>query len=219
MRESASTFLTDEEKTRIEDAVREAEKRTEGEIVVMVVAESHHYPLSGMIGGILFGTAASLSAALFSGYDSMWHFLGFFVPSFALCSEIVKRWMPLKKLFVSRSDMEEEVEEAAIGSFFKNRVYETGNHTGILIYISLFEHRVRILADKGISSRVDQSRWDAITALITQGIKEKKQASALCGAIQRCGELLEEVFPASEDNTNEISDSVLIGRSLKGDGS
>lgn len=211
MQEHARRFLTDDEKARIEESVRAAEKRTEGEIVVMVVGSSHHYPLSGMIGGILFGTAAALLAALLSGFDSMWHFLGFFVPSFALSSEIVKRWFPLKRLFVSRSDMDEEVEEAAIGSFYKNRVYDTRNHTGILIYISLFEHRVRILADKGISKRVDQSRWEALTAMITQGIKEKRQASAICKAIVRCGEILEEVFPAGEENANEIGDSVVIG--------
>ncbi|MCG8344271.1 MAG: hypothetical protein MI685_03790 [Chlorobiales bacterium] len=211
MQDLVRKFLSEDDRALIAEKIREAEKRTEGEIVIMVVSSSHHYPLAGIMGGILFGVAGGVSAALLTGLETMWYFLGFFLLFFALSNELIKRLFPLKRLFVSRSDMEEEVEEAAIGSFYKKEVYNTKNHTGILIYISLFEHLVWVLGDKGINSRVDRSAWKEITSMITDGIKEKKQVSAICRAIDLCGDVLERYFPAGPDNRNELGDSVIIG--------
>lgn len=211
MKDIVEKFLSEEDKSTIEVKVREAEKRTVGEIVVMVVPSSHHYPLANILGGMLFGVVAGVLAALLTGLETMWHFMGFFALSFVLFNEVIKRSYFLKRLFVTGSDMEEEVEEAAISSFYKKEVYDTRNHTGILIYISLFEHRVWVLGDKGINKKVEASVWDEITNMITDGIREKRQVSAICQAVDRCGNILEEYFPAGPDNLNELEDSVIIG--------
>lgn len=211
MKNLVDKFLSEEDKSTIEATVRKAEKRTAGEIVVMVVASSHHYPLANILGGMLFGIVAGVSAALVTGLVTMWYFLGFFVPSFVLCNEVIKRSFFLKRLFVTASDMEEEVEEAAVASFYKKEIYDTRDHTGILIYISLFEHRVWVLGDKGIDKKVDRTVWREITGMITDGIKEKRQVFSICQAVDRCGDILEEHFPAEENNSNELDDSVIIG--------
>lgn len=211
MKDLVEKFLTEDDKAAIEAKVREAEKRTTGEIVVMVVASSHHYPLANIVGGVLAGVTAALSAALITGLDTMWHFLGFFALSFVLCNEVIKRNYFLKRLFVAGSDMEEEVEEAAIASFYKKEVYDTRDHTGILIYISLFEHRVWVLGDKGINRKVESSEWEEVTAMITAGIRERKQVSAICSAVERCGDILEKSFPAGPENSNELRDTVITG--------
>ena len=211
MKDLVGKFLSEDDKTTIEKKVRETEKRTAGEIVVMVVSSSHHYPLANILGGMLFGVVAGVSAALVTGLDTMWHFLGFFVLAFVLSNEVIKKSFFLKRMFVSGSDMGEEVEEAAIGSFYKKGIYNTRNHTGILIYISLFEHRVWVLGDKGVNAKVDKSVWQEITAMITAGIKEKRQVSVICQAVERCGGILEKYFPAEPDDSNELGDSVIIG--------
>ncbi len=211
MKDLVEKFLSEEDKSAIEARVREAEKRTAGEIVVMVVSSSHHYPLANILGGMLFSVVAGVSAALITGLDNMWHFLGFFVLLFALSNEIIKRSFFLKRLFVSDSDMEEEVEEAAIGSFYKKEVHDTRDHTGILIYVSLFEHRVWVLGDKGINRKVETMVWQEITDMITAGIREKTQVFAICKAVDRCGDILEKAFPAGSDNSNELDDSVIVG--------
>ena len=211
MKDLVEKFLSEEDKAAIEAKVREAEKRTIGEIVVMVVPFSYHYPLANILGGMLFGVVAGVSVALITGLDTMWHFLGFFVLSFVLGNEVIKRSFFLKRFFVTGSDMEEEVEEAAIASFYKKEIYDTRDHTGILIYISLFEHRVWVLGDKGINEKVGKSVWQEISGLITAGIRQKRQVSAICQAVERCGDILEKYFPAEQDNTNELDDSVIVG--------
>jgi putative membrane protein len=211
MSDLVGKFLSEDDKATIETKVRETEKRTAGEIVVMVVSSSHHYPLANILGGMLFGVIAGVTVSLVTGLGTMWHFLGFFVLAFVLSNEVIKRSFFLKRLFVAGSDMDEEVEEAAIGSFYKKEIYNTRNHTGILIYISLFEHRVWVFGDKGIDASVDKSVWQEITGMITAGIKDKRQVSAICRAVERCGDILEKHFPAEPDNSNELGDSVIIG--------
>lgn len=211
MKDLVEKFLSGGDKVTIEAKIRETEKRTAGEIVVMVVASSHHYPLANIVGGVLFGVVAGVSVALVTGLGTMWHFLGFFLSAFVLCNEVIKRSFFLKRFFVSDSDMEEEVEEAAIASFYKKEIYDTKGHTGILIYISLFEHRVWVLGDKGIDKKVDKKVWQEITGTITDGIREKRQVPAICRAVERCGDILEKYFPVEEDDSNELGDAVIIG--------
>ncbi len=211
MKDLVNRFLSTEDKALIKERVAAAEKRTTGEIVVMVVSSSYHYPLANILGGALFGFIVAISISLITGMETMWHFLGFFLPSFVLGNETIKRSFFLKRPFVSRSDMEEEVEEAAIGSFYKKEVYNTRDYTGILIYISLFEHRVWVLGDKGINAKVDPAVWQGIADIITAGIKGKKQGLAICEAVDHCGDILQQHFPSSSDNPNELDDSVVVG--------
>lgn len=211
MKDLVNKFLSENDKSAIKARVRAAEKRTAGEIVVMVVSSSHHYPLANILGGILFAVVFGIAIALISGLETMWHFLGFFALSFALCNEIIRRSFFLKRLFVTDSDMKEEVEEAAIGSFYKKEIYNTRDHAGMLIYISLFERRVWVLGDKGINAKIDPVVWRGIADSIVAGIKDKKQVSAICDAIDRCGDILEQHFPPGPENPDELDDAVIIG--------
>jgi len=211
MNDPVSTFISDEDTVLIEEAVRAAEKRTAGEIVVMVVASSDNYPLANILGGLVFGFLLSISISLATDMQSMWNFLGFFLPSFVLCNEIIRRNPSLKRLFVTASDMGDEVEDAAFSAFYKKEVWNTRNHTGILIFISLFEHRVWVLGDKGINAKVNPSVWREITDGIVAGIRGKSQVSALCDAIDRCGAILEGHFPPGKDNPDELDNSVIRG--------
>ena len=87
----------------------------------------------------------------------------------------------------------------------------TRDKTGILIFISVFERKVWVLADEGINEKVDRDTWQEIVDIVTLGIKEKRQGSALCNAIKRCGELLENNFPIKPDDTDEL-DNLIIER-------
>ncbi|ACF46834.1 MAG: TPM domain-containing protein [Prosthecochloris sp.] len=211
MSDPVSKFLKQHDRDAIGERVRLAEERTSGEIVVMVVASSHHYPLANIIGGVLAGLLAAVVTALLTGREHMWDFLGFFLLFFILFNELFRRVWFLKKLFVRPGDMDEEVEETAIASFYKKEVYNTRDHSGILLYISLFEHRVRVVADKGISAVVSQAEWDTIVQRIIQAIRTGKQAEAIMEAVDMCGDILSKHFPSKPDDTNELDNSVIIG--------
>ncbi len=212
MKDSAEKFLAAGDRLQIEARIAEAEKRTSGEIVVMVVPSSYHYPLASMIGSTLLAMLLGIAVVLRAGGDSMLLFLEVFACSFIVLHEVLKRTPLFKRLFVTASDMKEEVEEAAINSFYHKDINQTVDHTGILIYISLFEHNVRVVADKGINAKVDSELWQEIVGIIIRGIKSKGQAAAICTAVDRCAEILTVHFPLKTGDRNELGNEVIIGR-------
>ncbi|HOW83559.1 MAG TPA: TPM domain-containing protein [Spirochaetota bacterium] len=209
MRDLAAFFLSDEQKKRIESAVHDAERKTSGEIVPMVVSSSYHYPVSDFIGALVLSVLASVAAMLFMKTENMWVFLGLFMPLFVVMHWIVRRTPFLKRLFISDREIDEEVEEAAIKNFFTKGLYCTRDQTGVLIFISVFEHRVWVLADKGINSVVDPKTWNEIVVLITDGIKKKNQADAIVRAVERVGEILSRHFPRKDDDSDELKNLIV----------
>ena len=100
--------------------------------------------------------------------------------------------------------------ERAIDLFSTLRVWDTADNSGILIYVQLVDHRVEILADRGINARVAQSEWDAICREMETAFRSKQWRSGAVQAIERAGDLLAQHFPAGEHNPNELSDSPLV---------
>jgi len=219
MKDLAAKFLTAEDRQQILETVKEAEKQTSGEIVPMVVSASYHYPMAGVIGGAAFALplAIVLTYALGSwfwiGSRNMWLFLGLFAVLFLLFHTLVSHLPMLKRWFVSEREMDEEVEEAAIKSFFGEGLHRTRDETGILIFISVFERKVFVLADRGIDAKVDKEHWQEIVRWIVDGIRRQTPADAVCKAVRQVGELLQAHFPVKPDDRNELRNLIVKGPS------
>jgi putative membrane protein len=211
MKDKMQKFLTAEDRLAIERAVKNAEASTSGEIVVMAVGESSNYPSAIMAASGAISLVLAISGALLYGSDNMWLFLLFFAILFIAANEVVKRFSVLKRPFVNPAEIAEEVEEAAIRAFYHRKVHETRDHTGILIYISLFEHSVRVLADTGIDAKVGRQAWTEVVGTITKGIGDGRPGEAIGEAVGICGRLLSQHFPRKSDDRNEIDDVMIIG--------
>jgi putative membrane protein len=216
MKDLTQTFLTDADRRKIQAAVQTAEKRTAGEIVPIIVSASYHYPMASVIGAVVlsFPSAVLLTyivgTRLWIGGQNMWLFLGVFTLLFLVFYLAVKHWPGLKRLFVSRREMDEEVEEAAVTRFFREGLYRTRDETGVLVFISVFERRVWILADRGINARVQEGQWAEPVSMIIAGIKRHQQADAICDAVQAIGDILSVHFPIRPDDENEL-DNLIVG--------
>jgi len=205
----ASNFFTSEEKSRIEAAVRDAELKTSGEIVPMVVDASYDYPRAEIIGGGCFAMGTALLLAWAFGASSEWVFLPIFLALYLPFKWLVRFTPSLKRLLIHPTEITTEVEEKALVSFVEQGLHHTRDETGILILISLFEHRVHVLADRGINAQVPPGTWDEIVAVVTEGIRQDRTCEALCAAIGRCGELLEGHFPRKADDTDELPNLIV----------
>jgi len=217
MKKLAHRFLSKQELEQVEAAVAAAEKKTAGEIVCMVESTSYTYPMANVIGATVIGLPLALlltpfiGGLMWMGTQNMWLFLGVFGILFMAFHWIVDRTPGLKRRFVSNKEIEEEVEEAAITSFFRHGLYRTRDATGILIFISVFEHKVWVLADHGINAKVPEGQWQDIVKQITQGIRADKAAEALCRAVENVGEILQAHFPVKPDDTNELKNVIVDG--------
>jgi putative membrane protein len=215
MRDLVRKFLSEADEARIKAAVAAAEQQTAGEIVPMVVSASYHYPMAGVIGGVTLALPLTLVLTplaggwLWIGHWNLWLFLGLFTLLFLLTQALVKRSPGLKRLFISEREFDAEVAEAATIGFFEEGLHRTRDATGVLIFISLFEHRVKVLADRGISRKVDPGKWEAVVACIVTGIKARQTASAICQAVDTIGALLATHFPPRPDDRDELDNLIV----------
>ncbi len=211
----AQQFFSTEEQKQVCDAVHRAELKTSGELVPMLVCESHSYPLAAVRGGALVASLVALVVTpLLAGQfwlesSNLWVFLALFIPIFLIVNLLIKIFPRLKRFFLFSSEMNEEVKNAAFTAFFTEKLYKTKDENGILIYISLFEHRAWIIADSGINDRIPQERWQDAVSIITEGIRSKKQCSALCEAVTMIGDILEKEFPIQDEDVNELHDLII----------
>jgi putative membrane protein len=215
MRDPVKPFLKEAEQEQIESCVREAERTTRGEIVVMVAPCSHHYPLADLRGAAAFSIPAAVVLArtvgpfVWAGPHDLWIFLGVLFPLFFICREVVMRLPRLKRLFVSEKEMGHEVRESATIQFYLKGLYRTREETGVLIYLSIFEGKVWVLGDRGVDAAVPPGLWQEVVDQVVAGIKEGRPAAAICAAVGRIRGVLAEKFPAPAIDTNELPNLIV----------
>ncbi len=206
---SAREFFSKGEQQKIEAAVKAAEMKTSGEIVPMVVDSSYDYPRAELIGGGSLALATGLLVSWWFGGESIWWFLPVFFIGFFLFQQLIRNLPGLKRKLIHPEELTEEVKEKALVSFLEQGLHETRDRTGILILISLFERRVQVLADSGINAKVPENTWDEIVTTIITGLKSDDACTAVCRAVERCGQLLEKNFPRKDDDTDELPNLII----------
>jgi len=206
----ADRFFNDEEKERIHQAIVGAEAKTAGEIVPMIVTSSARYTeieLFGLIAGLFMGMIAEWlwSDPWGSPFVKLWPIVG-------ACAGFLLGQVPaIKRLVTSKGRVDAAVHTLALASFTQHGLHYTRNHTGILILVSLLEHRVEILADRGINAKVGPATWQEISKTVTEGVRTNRACEAICKAIDHCGEILAAHFPRQPDDQNELPDHLVTG--------
>jgi putative membrane protein len=205
----ADHFFTPEEKERIKTTTHSVESRTDGEIAVMVVDQSDRYPDAEILGGIIFGGLLSLVVSDIFFNDSLFYFIPF---SFILFFPF--RWIGatlpwLKLLFIGPHRKQEAVRRRAVQAFYEKGLYKTRYHTGVLIFLSLLEHKVWILADTGIYEKMTQETLNRFSQEVSSGVKEGRACQSLCQAIEGIGQLLAQHFPITPGYIDELTDEVM----------
>jgi putative membrane protein len=209
MTKKSDVFFSADEKRRIEAAVEEAEKRTSGEIVPMVVGEAFDYPRAEIVGGGFFALATASLISWYWWQSTLWAFLPAFLLLYLPCKWLIRYVPALRRCFIARQEIDQEVKERALVAFVEQGLHHTRDATGILILVCLFEHRVEVLADRGINAVVPHQTWQEIVDSITAGLHRGQACDALCQAIGRCGDLLQEQFPVMADDTDELPNLIL----------
>lgn len=205
-------FFSARERELVEQAVGSAEGRTSGEIVPVVVARSDEYfgaswkaATLGALASVALAEALHLGLGMW-GVSELWIVLPAAVgAALGFAAGAFVPWV--RRLVISGEEMDREVRQRAVEAFVAHEVFATRERTGVLILVSLFEHRVVVLGDSGINARVEPGEWDGIVAGIVAGIKRGQPGQALVEAIGRCGELLQrQGVERRADDTNELPD-------------
>jgi len=103
-----------------------------------------------------------------------------------------------------------DVRKLAEEEFFNLNMNNTRDKTGILIFIILKERQFLILADSGINEKVSQQTWDEVRNEMQNRFKEGFYTEGIIFGIERVGQILSEHFPIKSDDTNELSNRVVV---------
>ena len=207
----SDTFFTEAEQKQITEEIQRAETMTAGEIAVMVVDRSDTYPEARILAGTIIGSALSLIIADQFFLDSLWYFVPLAVLFSLLLGWGTGYFPGLLRYFVPAGRLDTQVRERAVRAFYEKGLYKTRDKTGVLFFISLFEHKVWLLADEGIYTKIPQETLQEYATDIAKGIKNRTAAEALCREIANVSKILARHFPIQPDDVNELSNKVIIG--------
>ncbi len=211
----------------VSEAVGEAEKSTDGEIVTIVADVSDDYRETAYVWASLAALGVLAAFALLPDFyrsvmamlTGEWNYefsLGSYV-ALAGTMALIKwlavwallHWQPLRLLLTIPFAKQRAVRLRAIDLFRVGTESRTAGRTGILIYLSLKEHRAEIVADEAIVSKVSGEVWgDAMLALIDH-TRDGEPGAGMAAAVQQVGIVLSEHFPKSDGNPNELPDRLI----------
>jgi putative membrane protein len=199
--------LTKADRDAVAAAICEAEKHTCGQIVCVLAHASSAYAHIP----VLWASTLALVTPWPLIYFTQWSVQAIFLLQLIvfLLAGVVFSWMPLRIALVPRVVQRARAHRAALEQFVLRGISRTRNRSGVLIFVSLAEHYVRIIADEGIAQKVRGAEWqEAIDALAVH-IRDGRLAAGFIAAIERCGIVLAEHAPPN-GSANELPDRLYV---------
>ncbi|HZX72752.1 MAG TPA: TPM domain-containing protein [Rhodanobacter sp.] len=83
-------------------------------------------------------------------------------------------------------------------AFSQLRAWDTEHNSGVLIYVLLAEHRIEIVADRGIAARVAPAEWAAICARMRENYARGQWREGSLAGIAAAHALLLKHFPGND---------------------
>jgi putative membrane protein len=219
--------MTDDDRQKISDAVSAVERQTAGEVVTIVTEQSDSYAEVALLWSVLvaFLALGALTIApefylgiydrLTGGWVQDWQPRGIFAVALVVATLkftgmwLLQLWRPLRLALVPGYVKHERVRTRAITCFKVGAERRTHGRTGILIYLSMAEHRAEIVADEAIAGKVDPLVWGEAMAAMLAHLREGRVAEGMIAAIEKVGALLAEHFPLAEGDINELPDRLI----------
>jgi putative membrane protein len=185
--------------------VRAIEKTTDAELVLVVRARSGSYRHTDYLFGALLAFAALLFL-LFSPFDFHQYWVAIDVALlFLLGAYLSSRSNGLRRLLTNKKFRSEMVRTGAAAVFYEAGIANTKAEMGLLVYLSLLEQRLELIADRGILKSVPAMEWNQILFTLRQTGRNPEPETLLM-ALGDLGTLLAKHLPATGENPNELPD-------------
>jgi putative membrane protein len=200
-------------RTRFDDVAREAlttcvrdiEKTTDAEVVLVVRARSGSYRHADYLFGFLL-SFAGLLFLLFSPFDFHQYWVAIDVALlFLLGALLSSRSKKLRRLLTREKFRSNAVRQGAAAMFYEAGIANTKAELGVLVYISLLERRLELIADRGVLESVPAMEWNEMLFKLHRA-GENPEPETLLTALCELSALLAKQIPATGDNQNELPD-------------
>ena len=187
------------------DCVKEIERSTDAELVIVVRARSANYAHADY----LFGFLIALLVLIFLIF-SPFHFPEFLVPVDIAVAFVIGALVSWKSNFIRRLFSREKYRKASVRTsaaamFYEAGIANTNAEMGVLIYLSLLEKQLELIADRGILKKVPPQEWNLRVFELHQ-VGKDPDPQVFKKKVEEIGDLLAKHIPATGENPNELPD-------------
>ena len=195
---------------RISEAIADAERQTSGEIVVVVAVQSDGYYYVPPLVAAIVALFVPWVLIHFSLLDMRSIYLIQLAVFFVLTALLMPA--PIRTALVPGRIKHLHAQRRAFEQFLAQNLHTTTGRTGVLLFVSVAEQRVEIIADSGIDALVEKGTWQKIVDELTRDIGAGRTTDGFVRAIERIGAHLSAHFPPGSIDPNELPDHLIVLR-------
>lgn len=206
--------LSKQDRHDLDTLVSDTEKRTGSQIVLAVIRRCDSYtelPWKAFAAGAASaGLLIAVLNLLILDWHAQWMILfttGGMLMIGAFCALLTILIPAFAKCFLSADRVETEVRQYAAALFLERELFATRNRTGILILISLFERKIIILPDKGLSGKLTDDLLQQILRSMSPLMKLGRTKQAFEAGLKEIARVLETTGSGQYDN--ELPDDII----------
>ena len=218
--------LSAEDHAKVSAAIAAAEATSDGEIIAITADQSDAYHDVGLHYAVLVLFLVLAWAAIWPDQLELWWtrlmgwtaepsmrqlltlLLGIALLKF-LGVLFIMKWRPLRMLLTPGSTKTRRVRRRAVMLFKTGAERRTIGRTGILIYLSMGEHRAEIVGDEAITAVTTPETWGEAMAALLKEVKAGRPGDGIVAAVGLIGAVLATHFPKSSEDSNEIPDKLI----------
>ncbi len=225
-------MLSDKDRARISAAITEVESKTSGEIFCVLAKDVSRYREVPLLWAavaafvvppllVLLGLHRLALASIFSSWtdESARAMEGLILRALStyglvqsgifLCVAIIVALPGVRRVVTPGTLKQHRVRQAARRHFVAvgERLSRAEPH--VLIFASLADRRVELVAHDNIHKAVGEGPWNASVAAVTQGMKAGKAGDGFVKAIEICGAALAEHFPPDGAPESRLPTTIL----------
>jgi len=190
-------------------AIRDIEKDSDAEIVVAVRGRSGSYRHADYLCGAIVALLG-LIFVLFSPFEFHTYWVPFDVVALFIAGAFVSsRTDWIRRVLTSKKLRAQAARTGAAAMFYEAGIANTSAENGLLIYLSLLERRLEVIADRGVLKAVPALKWNN-SVFELKRVAKNPAPENLVKAIHDLGCLLAEYMPATGENPNELPDAPRI---------
>jgi putative membrane protein len=204
------SFISAKDAERISAAITDAERATSGEIVAVIAEQSSRYQHVPLMWAALLALVVPWPLIHFTWMKVQWIFL---IQLLVFLALLALTWHPnVRMALVPKAIANANARRRAAEQFLVQNLHTTSGRTGVLIFVSVAEQHVEIIADNGIDARVPQGTWQEIVDNFTREIGAGHAVEGFVHAIESIGRHLAEHFPPGSIDPNELPDHLIVLR-------
>ncbi|MBM3559676.1 MAG: hypothetical protein FJX53_07360 [Alphaproteobacteria bacterium] len=204
------TTLPQAQRDRLRATVEAAEAKTTGEFVCVLAKQADGYRtiatlvaavgallLGGLFVAIPHGVAVS-AVTLFKGQAAL----------FVVLAALI-HWTPLRLMVVPRSVRHARAHLLVRKAFLDLGLADTPKRNAVLLFVSLGESYVEIMADSGLQRHLDNAVWEKIVANFVAAVKVGRVVEGFEAAVAACTDVMAAHYPNRLDAPNRLPDHLI----------